>query len=127
MNRTRKIVAGLTLTAAATFAPLSAQAQPALPTPPVSTQANQPCAKWVGDWNISGRNGVSVRDNVGATHVIKKGYPQWFCPVSAYVHVGYDTYASSGAYHSNYTSTGWHTLSGGLKLVASGDLHVYER
>ena len=117
-------LAALMLTAAAAIAPVSAQAQP-LPTP--SPTSDMPCGKWVNDNHISGRNGVSVKDNVGTTHVIKKFTAQFFCPVSVYVHSGYDTYAESGAYHSNYTSTGWHSLSSGLKAVASGTLYVYER
>jgi hypothetical protein len=122
MNKIKsKIVAAFLLTAAATIGPLSTPAQAKVPTPTV------PCAKWVADNNISGRNGVSVRDNAGVTHVIKKGYRQYFCPVSMYIHSGYDGYAESGSAYSNYYATGWHTFKSSLCCNnLSQTLYVFE-
>jgi hypothetical protein len=118
MNKIR-IVAGFAVTAAA-ITGLTSPAHAKLAPMPTSA-----CAKWVADNNVSGRNGVSIRDNVGATHVIKKGYPQWFCPVSAYVHSGYDLYAHAGSASSTLTSTGWHAMKSSL-VVTGNTLYVWE-
>jgi hypothetical protein len=110
----KSALAALALTAAAAIAPLSVAPAQAAPTP----LSEQPCAKSVGDWNVSGHNGIKVADVKGTIHWIYKGSPQTFCPWQVYVPSGYDVYASqSNGTNSTYTSTGWHTFKSSLLVV----------